>query len=228
MNENLAESLLLVYLQANTNNAVRGLGRRGEILDDGMADLASSLGKGWYRDAKNVWQYDGRREHAPRDPHAKPTTGFVDGFHQLKRAWYAGPLASGERERSAAGGGARLVDEFHIGVYSTDEDGGCDGTDGEMAIDIVDLGQDGVETLHAQVVSFSPRLLLRYAHLWTLMMQRDAQTSDQVRDCLLELGFVEMTADKKPVKLGWQESGAHVDPNGTITRGEAPHTDGKE
>ncbi len=195
MDANTAETVLLMYLQANTNQAVRRLGSRGKLLDDAMAEVAATIGKGWYRDASMTWQYDPRREHAvPRDPHAKPPERFVDGFHQF-------PHGMG----GSIDDPTRVLCQFCIGLYSTVEDGGCDGTDGEMLIDIVDLGQnnehvhEGVRP-HAQIKSFSPRLVLRYAHLWTLMMQRNAQTADEVRNCLLELGFVDMT---KPT---WHEA----------------------
>lgn len=69
--------VLLAYLQANTNQAVRSLGSRGEILDDAMVDLATRLDIGWYRDEAKVWQHDGTRAKNTRLAAANvPGTGW--------------------------------------------------------------------------------------------------------------------------------------------------------
>jgi len=53
----LLESALLMYLQADTNGAIRNSGSRGDLLNKAMVDIASYLQIGWFFDGQS-WQFD--------------------------------------------------------------------------------------------------------------------------------------------------------------------------
>lgn len=115
----------------------------------------------------------------------EPHDGFQKGFVRLSKAWYGEKLLADHS----------VIDDFTIGFYDPDVDGG---TTGEFSLVFSTLDSHPVAKLEIfddafHALACMPELIVRLAQHDPRRGSKEVLTPDLLEEILLELGFVNRT-----------------------------------